>query len=188
MTRSRRAQTPSSQTHQSLTPQQIDVLARKEQSELNPTRYRKPVEEWDLEELARGRPRAADGSFKGRNPKWVSSEVLEESRKRFQQGSLTAIEASFDSAIKVITHILKDSDNEPRVRLDAAKFIVNHVMGTPRVRAEIVTNSPFQSILAASLVNPDGASSHPLQIQSSSPSQEQDPDIIDIDSDDIEEL
>ncbi len=154
-TRTRQSSSPN------LTPQQIDKLAQQEQSQNNPTRYRKPVEEWDLVELARGRPRAADGSFKGRNPKWISSEVLEESRRRFQAGALVEVEANMDLAIKVIANILSDPDVDPRIRLDSAKFIVNHVLGTPKVKAEIVTNSPFATLIASSLINPDGSDSHP---------------------------
>ena len=140
---------------------QINKEAEREASELNPTRFKKPVETWDLQELARGRPRAADGSFKGRSPKWISSEVLEESRRRFQAGALVEVEANMDLAIKVIANILSDPDQDPRIRLDSAKFIINHVLGTPKVKAEIVTNSPFATLIASSLINPDGSDSHP---------------------------
>src|SRR4051794_35813754 len=54
----------------------------------------KPLEEWDDEELARGRPRAMDGSFRGKSPDWINRQVHEEALRRFKdlsQGQLRAI-------------------------------------------------------------------------------------------------
>jgi hypothetical protein len=45
----------------------------------------KPLEDWDLEELARGRPRAQDGTFRGRSTGWINRETHEEAMKRFKE-------------------------------------------------------------------------------------------------------
>src|SRR5262245_63124610 len=38
-------------------------------------RLYKPIEQWDPEELARGRPRSRDGNFTGRPPRWITRAV-----------------------------------------------------------------------------------------------------------------
>jgi len=45
-------------------------------------RWAKPIEEWDWQELARGRPRCADGTFKGVAPQWVTLAVRNEAKRR----------------------------------------------------------------------------------------------------------
>src|SRR5688572_29031807 len=45
----------------------------------------KPMDEWDEEELARGRPRAADGTFRGKSPSWITREQYETALGRFKQ-------------------------------------------------------------------------------------------------------
>src|SRR4051794_20110709 len=74
----------------SLSPKQLRArarrLAEKGKSPANELELLyKPIEQWDAEELAKGRPRAVDGTFKGRPPTWVTRELYEQAMSRFTQ-------------------------------------------------------------------------------------------------------
>ena len=38
--------------------------------------YFKPVHDWDMEELAHGRPRGKTGGFQGRAPGWLTADII----------------------------------------------------------------------------------------------------------------
>jgi hypothetical protein len=123
----------------------------------------KPIEEWDDEELARGRPRAADGSFRGRSPGWVTRELHEESIRRFTTITQNEMRALVPAAIENIAKIAGDTScdekgkpNTPAaVRLAANQWIVEHLVGKPKQRLEADISVKLQGILAEALVSPD---------------------------------
>lgn len=116
----------------------------------------KPIEEWDMEELARGRPRNARGGFSGRIPKWVTSAVVGEAKKRHEALACAEIGAAVQDAIGVIFDLMTDPEVEPRVRLDAAKFVIEHVIGKPTVRVDLDATVNHRELLADALLIPDG--------------------------------
>src|SRR5690606_38165825 len=73
-----------------LTPKQIRARARRrmKRAELMSTQefeaLHKPIEDWDLEELARGRPRNSRGTFSGPKPKWVNREIHEKAMEMYK--------------------------------------------------------------------------------------------------------
>jgi hypothetical protein len=73
-----------------LTPKQIRARARRRakraemMSEEEFQALYKPVDEWDLEELSRGRPRNAKGEFRGPAPKWITRDIHERAMERFK--------------------------------------------------------------------------------------------------------
>ena len=134
----------------SLSTQEMDIL------------YHKPIEEWDLEELARGRTRAPDGTFKGPQPKWINRQVHEMSMDRFKAAIKSDMNATTIDAMTAIRGILNneevDEKGKPVVpastKIDAAKFLLEHVVGKPKQVLEADVSVQLQSILAVVMANP----------------------------------
>ena len=124
--------------------------------------HRKPLEDWDAEELARGRPRSADGTFKGPKPTYITPEVHEEAMDRFKSIVKTGMRAATVDAIEVIKDILNDESTDNRgkpmvgagTKLQAAQFLIEHVVGKPTQRVEQDVSVKLQAILAGVMVNP----------------------------------
>jgi len=121
----------------------------------------KPVEEWDEEELARGRPRAADGTFRGKAPDWVSRLVHEEALRRFTEVSRGEQHATVPLALSTIKQILTNEDLDDKgravipwgVKADVAKWSIEHLLGKPTQRTEVDISVKLQGVLAAVMVN-----------------------------------
>lgn len=145
---------------------QIRQRARRKLSKLSPDEmqalYGKPVEEWDMEELARGRPRASDGTFKGRAPRWLDRSLHEQIVKRFEEIVRAEMNGHTVDALAVIGKILTDEGiddkGKPRVpagtKLEAAKFLVEHVVGKPKQRTETDISIKLQGILGHAMMQP----------------------------------
>lgn len=135
---------------QHLTTQEMDYL------------YRKPMSEWDLEELAHGRPRNSKGTFSGPAPQWIDRTVHEEAMTKYTAAVKTSMRATTVDALGVITQILKNEDVDERGRplvsastkLDASKFLIEHIIGKPTQRIENDVSVKLQAILGQVMVNP----------------------------------
>lgn len=132
----------------------------------------KPLEEWDLEELARGRPRNKSGDFRGRGPAWITREMHERIMEQFHKIVRTEMNASTVTALAVVEAVMQDdrldSRNRPLVgastKLDAAKFLLEHVVGKPKVHVETDISVKLQGLLAHATVGPvDGVGREMLQ-------------------------
>lgn len=160
----------------SMSEKQIRARARRKaskhqriaQSELE-TLY-KPLDEWDLEELARGRPRAVDGTFKGRPPAYISREVHEKAMEKFRDMVRGEMQVYTVDALKLLGKIIDEDDTDDKgrplvsasVKLEAVKFLLEHVVGKPKQPVEADISVKLQGILGAALVNPgDMASFNP---------------------------
>lgn len=125
----------------------------------------KPLEEWDEEELARGRPRAEDGSFRGKAPTWISRELHEEILKQFTDATQGELRGLIPKALASIQVILESTELDEKGRavvpyatkLDAAKWVIEHLVGKPTQRVEADISVKLQAVLASALVNPDSA-------------------------------
>jgi hypothetical protein len=122
----------------------------------------KPVEEWDLEELARGRPRNKNGNWTGRAPKWITPMVLAEAQRRFKQEVYKGLTSYAGDALKVIYNLMMNEDVDDRLRIDAAKFVVEHAIGKPKVALDIVETAAAHDFMADLLVLEDGSPAHPV--------------------------
>lgn len=124
--------------------------------------YGKGIDEWDLEELAKGRPRARDGSWKGSPPPYIDRRVHEQIVKRFEELVRGEMNAHTVGALGVLGKILEndevDDKGKPVVpagtKLEAAKFLIEHVVGKPKQRTETDISVKLQGILGAAIVNP----------------------------------
>lgn len=108
-------------------------------------RYNKPIEQWDLEELARGRPRDKNGEFRGVTPKWITPTVQKEARRRLLDHAFGTMAGHVDLAIQTIANLIKseevDDKGKPivdaRTKLQACIFILEHLMGKPKAVVEL---------------------------------------------------
>lgn len=125
----------------------------------------KPVEEWDLEELARGRPRGADGKFSGPRPQWITRQVHEKAMEQFQLMVKTEMGAQTVDALSTLRYLMiEDSEDKrgrpmvpPSVKAQVAQFLVEHVVGKPKQRMETDISVKLQALLGTVLVNPNQA-------------------------------
>ena len=95
------------------------------------------VEDLDEEELARGYPRAADGSF--RCPPNVVPRTLHDRmvRELFARAG-RQLKSNLVDAVKNMTEIANDKELDPKVRLAASQWIIERVMGkTPDVNVTV---------------------------------------------------
>lgn len=115
----------------------------------------KAIEEWDHEELARGRPRRSDGTFKGPIPAWVTDELQEEAARRFKRWLRNEMAAKSIPAMRAVADLVEDAESD-RVRLDAAKFLLEHVVGKPQQEVTGDIRMNIQHLLANVLVTPEG--------------------------------
>lgn len=131
----------------------------------------KPVEEWDLEELAHGRPRDKKGNFGSRMPGWIPREIHEKSMERFKSVIRTEMNKQTPVALEAVQWILGQDDYDPRGRpivppstkLDAAKFLLEHVVGKPVQHIEGDISVKLQAILGSVIGNPADIEMEPDQ-------------------------
>lgn len=129
----------------------------------------KPIEEWDIEELAKGRPRDARGGFRGAPPKYMPRAVHERIAERFKMLVRDQMNANSVQALGVISNLLTNDEVDdkgkpivpPGTKLDAAKWLVEHVIGKPVQPTTTDVSVKLQGILGSVMVNPIIDDTHP---------------------------
>lgn len=124
--------------------------------------YKKPIEEWDLQELAHGRPRNSKGHFSGPKPAWVTIQMYEEAMNRYTNVVKTSMRTNTIDALDVLNEIITNRDVDDKgkpivpanTRLDATKFLIEHVIGKPTQRIENEVSVKLQALLGQVMVNP----------------------------------
>ncbi len=133
--------------------------------------YKKPVKDWDFEELRRGRPRGDDGTFpRGSRPDWITDVVLSEIQQRLQMMTRGQLARYARDALKVFVDVMRDDrvDDNGRpltsssTKLDAAKYVMDQIIGKSTTKVELSGSVELQNILARVMVNPDGEDAHPV--------------------------
>lgn len=152
-----------------LTPKQIRARMRRSQKRRKIVTdeeleylYRKPIDEWDLQELAHGRPKNSKGHFKGPKPQWITVQIHEEAMKRYQAAVKGSMRSTTVDALEVLNSIIQneevDEKGKPIVpastKLEAAKFLLEHAIGKPTQRIEQDLSVKLQGILGTVMVNP----------------------------------
>lgn len=167
-----------------LTPKQIRARARRRaaktskqarnqpiMSEVEFEALYKPIEEWDIEELAHGRPRDHNGAFSGLKPKWVTREVHERAMEAFQMAIRTGMNRLTPDALSTLQWVIENDERDERgkpivpasAKNQAAMFLVEHVVGKPKQRVEQDISVKLQGILGSVMVNPNQALAPPEQ-------------------------
>ena len=122
----------------------------------------KPLAEWDMEELARGRPRNERGTFEGAAPAFVSRQITEEALERFKVVIREEMNAQTMTGLKTLALVLEDERVDARgrpfvsanVKVDVAKFFIEHVVGKAVQPTQSEISVKLQGILGAVLVSP----------------------------------
>lgn len=146
------------------TPKQIRARARRKQNLAEEEFHKlyKPLDEWDAEELARGRPRSADGHFRGVPPSWINRAVHEQIVRKFEKVVRQEMNTHTVMALEVLHSILTSDEADVKgkpivpasTKLDAAKFLIEHVIGKPKQRMEADISVRLQAMLGTAMVNP----------------------------------
>lgn len=127
--------------------------------------YGKRIEDWDLEELARGRPRAKDGTFKGRTPGWLTPAIQNEAKRRLLEETYGLLAGHVHQAVKVMGQLLVsdevDDNGKPvvdsKTKYAAAAFIIEHMIGKPQALVKMeVEVSEAKEAIAAAIILDDG--------------------------------
>jgi hypothetical protein len=134
--------------------------------------YNKPVEEWDFEELQRGRPRGPNGKFAGIKPKWITGAVLAEAQKRLKSLTKQELHMHANTAITVIADLMTDNrcdeNGKPlttsATKLQAATYVLDHIIGKATAHVEVEGSVVLTQMLAAVVVNPDGQDAFPAVV------------------------
>lgn len=124
--------------------------------------YVKPFEEWDNEEVARGRPRGADGTFRGRAPRYIDRALHEKAMERFKGLVREDMNALGLEALQVMQRLLSDDEEDgkgkPRVpatvKIQAATYLLDHIVGKPTQPTTSEISVKLQAMLGAAVVNP----------------------------------
>lgn len=123
----------------------------------------KPVSEWDIEELARGRLKDKNGNFTGAKPTWVNAAIHEQAMAEFKRRAAADARGLVPLALDRIKELMTDDRVDERgrpvvprgVQADLAKWSIEHLLGKPTQRQEIEVGAKLQAILATSMGVPD---------------------------------
>lgn len=122
----------------------------------------KPIEEWDLEELARGRTRDVGGGFRGKPPTYMPRAVHERIAERFKMVVRDQMNQNATMALGVVKNLIGNDDVDDKgkplvpasVKLDASKWLIEHVIGKPVQPTQADVSVKLQGILGAVMVQP----------------------------------
>ena len=114
------------------------------------------VEDLDDEELAAGRLKASDGTFRGRPPKLVPAELVQAMKREWlsrAQGKLQ--EALMQKGIGTLVDLASNSIDDG-VRLRAAQAIIERTMGKVPDKIEVAAEDPVETLFRKILNDPFG--------------------------------
>lgn len=131
----------------------------------------KPIDDWDLQELARGRPRDSRGGFGGKPPGWITREVHEKAMEQFHAAIKSEMGSLTPTALDTVKYILENEDVDHRgkpivpasAKNQAAMFLLEHVVGKPKQQIQQDISVKLQGILGSVMVNPNDALAPPSQ-------------------------
>lgn len=131
--------------------------------------YGKPIEQWDDEEIYRGRVRNAEGRFtQGRRPTWLTPALMTERQRRLRQLMADDVGTFAADALRTLHSVMMDDSRDETgrpnvpasVRVDAGKYLVDQFMGKATATVDVNAGSHLAELLADVMVNPDGEPSH----------------------------
>lgn len=124
----------------------------------------KPIEQWDIAELARGWPRDSSGKFPSTPPsQFMQAEMRERIERHFKDSVRASMRGTTVDALKVLARVVNNEEvdykGKPVVaastKVDAAKFLIEHLLGKPKQVVEEDISVKLQGILAGVMVSPE---------------------------------
>lgn len=130
--------------------------------------YEKPIEQWDDEELARGRPRDKRGGFGGSRPAWLTPALQSERQRRLRMLMADELGTFAADALRTIHSVMTDDRMDEfgkplvsaSVKLDAGKYLVDQFMGKATATVDVHNADALTELMTGILVNDDGQPSH----------------------------
>lgn len=130
----------------------------------------RPIEQWDIEELARGRPRNKAGNFTGPSPRWLTPLIIKQAADRLRLLTKQELSVFSGDAVRVIHKLMENEDEDEKgkplvsaaVKLQAAQYVLDQTIGRPTVPVEVSGNVVLETLMAKVLVNEDGSPTHPV--------------------------
>lgn len=131
----------------------------------------KPIADWDVEELARGRVRDVNGGFRGRPTPVIHRAVHERMMEQFKTLIRKEMNIQATSALVVVQSILNNQDHDekgkpvvaPSVKLQAAQWLIEHVMGKAVQPRTDDISVKLEGILGQVMVQPIIDERHPAR-------------------------
>jgi hypothetical protein len=118
------------------------------------------VEDLDDEELARGRLRAADGTFRGRPPTMLPTELVQAMRREWLGRAQEKLAAALhEVGIGTLVELARECP-DPAVRLRAADKIIERTMGKVPDKIEVGVEDPVETLFRKILNDPFGLAPH----------------------------
>jgi hypothetical protein len=113
-------------------------------------------DDWDDEELLRGRRRDRNGGWGGRPPSVVPARVHHEVVKRNITAAQALFTVSIERAVEICRELMDGADVKDETRLKAAQLVIERVMGKqPDVVAVTVTDKPYQALMGKAFTDRD---------------------------------
>lgn len=113
------------------------------------------LEDWDDEEIKRGRRRNKHGTFNGRPPSVIPRQVYDELRRRTAQDFEEMVRQELLPVTEVIIEMAKGERPADPTQLKAAQEIVNRYAGKPPENINLsgtVTQKPWERAIEAGIV------------------------------------
>jgi hypothetical protein len=118
------------------------------------------VEDLDDDELAQGRLKSVDGTFRGRPPTVIPAEMVQAMRREWlKRAQNTLAEALMGKGIGTLVE-LAESSLDDAVRLRAAQMIIDRTMGKVPDKIEIAAEDPVETLFRKILNDPFGLAPH----------------------------
>jgi hypothetical protein len=117
------------------------------------------VDDLDDEELALGRLKASDGTFRGRPPSVVPAELVQAMRREWLGRAEAKLrKALMESGIGTLVELANDRSIDEGVRLRAAERIIERTMGKVPDKVELRAEDPVEALFRSILADPRGMS------------------------------
>lgn len=114
------------------------------------------VEDLDDEELAQGRLRASDGTFRGRPPTILPTELVQAMKREWMSRAQNKLkDALMEKGIGTLVE-LAGSSVDDAVRLRAANIIIERLMGKVPDKIEVAAEDPVETLFRKILNDPEG--------------------------------
>lgn len=115
------------------------------------------VEDLDDDELAQGRLKASDGTFRGRPPSVIPQEMVAAMRREWlKRANARLAEALLEKGIGTYVELAGNEEVDPGVRLRAADRIVERMMGKVPDKVEVAAEDPVETLFRKILNDPFG--------------------------------
>ena len=120
------------------------------------------VEDLDDDELAQGRLKSIDGSFRGRPPRVVPADLVQAMRREWLSRAEAKLrDALMEKGIGTLVSLAENEDIDPAVRLRAADKIIERTMGKVPDRVHVAAEDPVESLFRSILADPNGLAPAP---------------------------